>query len=329
MPNKSYLTDIAVALIFFNRPDCLQATFSAIAKSRPSTLFLIQDGAREGRDDDKINVQRCRDIVKNIDWDCNVYTDYSETNLGCGMRVYSGINKAFQIVDKLAIIEDDIVVSPDFLPFCKTMLDRYENDERIGMISGMNHIGIYKECPYSYFFSSQGGAIWGWATWKRVWAQTEWDLSCYDDKYALKVFPLMMRPNSYGKALVKILHDKHISINKHEKQTSWSFQFGFPSCYLQSRLNIIPTRNLISNIGFTGDGAHSANAIYYMPRGIRCIYNAPIYSLPTPYNHPHYTINDLYYADLVRQIMGGGIIRHFTRFIETILYRIFPLLGKL
>lgn len=329
MPNKSYLTDIAVALIFFNRPDCLRATFSAIAQSRPSTLFLIQDGAREEREDDRINIQKCRDIVKNIDWDCTVYTDYSDTNLGCGMRVYSGINKAFQIVDKIAIIEDDIVISPDFLPFCKTMLDHYEYDERIGMISGMNHIGTYKECPYSYFFSSQGGAIWGWATWKRVWEQMEWDLSCYNDKYALKIFPLTVRPISDGNALIKILKEKYSSYLKKKKQTSWSFQFGFTSCYLQSRLNIIPVCNLIQNIGFSGDSVHSSGAIYYVPRGLRCVYSAPTYPLSVPYKHPRYVINDLYYAKMQRKIMGGGVIRHFSRRIETLLYRIFPFLGKL
>lgn len=46
---KGFLTDVPVALIFFNRPDTFQKTFEAVAAARPSKLFLIQDGARKSK----------------------------------------------------------------------------------------------------------------------------------------------------------------------------------------------------------------------------------------------------------------------------------------
>lgn len=45
METKPYITDIAVAIIFFNRPSALAETFAAVAEARPSRLYLIQDGA--------------------------------------------------------------------------------------------------------------------------------------------------------------------------------------------------------------------------------------------------------------------------------------------
>ena len=144
MNEQQFKTDIAVALIFFNRPECLMHTFTAIAESRPSKLYLIQDGPRSNHPDDLDNINKCRSIVENINWKCDVHKIYSSENLGCGMRVYSGISEAFTKEEKLVIIEDDIVIGETFLPFCKDLLDRYENDERIGMISGMNHLGVYK-----------------------------------------------------------------------------------------------------------------------------------------------------------------------------------------
>lgn len=45
MEEKSFITDIAVAIVFFNRPKSLSETFAAVATARPSRLYLIQDGA--------------------------------------------------------------------------------------------------------------------------------------------------------------------------------------------------------------------------------------------------------------------------------------------
>lgn len=146
-----YKTDVPVALVFFNRPDTLKEVFESIRRARPSKLFLIQDGAREGNEKDRINIPKCRAIVEDVDWDCEVHKIYSDENLGCGYRIYSGVSEAFKHVDRLVIIEDDIVIGEDMLPFCAEMLERYKDDQRIDKISGMNHVIEYKECPYSYF----------------------------------------------------------------------------------------------------------------------------------------------------------------------------------
>lgn len=44
-----YKTDIAVLILFFNRPECLEKVFEAVREARPSRLFLYQDGPRGGR----------------------------------------------------------------------------------------------------------------------------------------------------------------------------------------------------------------------------------------------------------------------------------------
>ena len=319
--------DIPVALIFFNRPDCLKKTFSAIREARPSRLFLIQDGPRENRSNDVVNIQKCREIVDQIDWQCNVTKLYSDHNLGCGQRVFSGITEAFKDVDRLVIIEDDIVIGQSFLRFCCDLLERYKDDERIAMISGMNHVGEYENCPYDYFFSSQGGAIWGWATWKRVWENFDWGLECIEDSYACNCLSKTIRPKSFYKQLIGTLKSKRSSILKQEEQTSWSFQFGFPSTFLQHRLNIIPTKNQISNIGFSIDSAHSS-PLHRIPRGLRKVYNGERYSITFPLSHPKYVVDDFYYADLQGKVLGSGTFRKIYRFFEAHLYKLLPFLGR-
>ena len=163
-----YRSDIQVAVlcIFFNRPECFAKSFAAVRRARPSKLLLWQDGPRENCPDDIEGIRRCREIAGDIDWDCDVYTFYHEKNYGCDPSTFYSHKWAFSLVDKCIVLEDDVVPDPSFFSFCKEMLDRYENDLRINRICGMNNVPGFS-CPDSYFFSSVG-AVWGWATWKRV-----------------------------------------------------------------------------------------------------------------------------------------------------------------
>ena len=256
---ENFKTDIPVALVFFNRPDTLKKVFEAIRKARPSKLFLIQDGAREGNVKDLKNVPICREIVENVDWDCEVHKIYSDINLGCGYRIYSGITEAFKIVDRLVIVEDDIVIGDDMLPFCAELLEKYKDDQRIDKISGMNHMLDYKDCPYSYFFAEGGGAVWGWATWKRVWENFEWNWECTEDHYTMRIMPYLKFPIVTGAWLKSIVEKKVASMKSGEKQTSWSMQCNVSCCRLQSRISIVPKMNLISNIGLIGEHSNSSS----------------------------------------------------------------------
>ena len=139
---EPFKTDIAVAMIFFNRPNTLKTVFESVREARPSKLYLIQDGARANHPEDVENIAKCRGIVNNIDWECEVIRDYSDVNLGCGKRIFTGLGNVFTREKYAAIIEDDIVIGKSFLPFCREMCERYKDDQRIHMISGMNHLGI-------------------------------------------------------------------------------------------------------------------------------------------------------------------------------------------
>ena len=162
---QPYKTDVAVLILFFNRPDHLSKVFAEVRKARPSKLFLYQDGPRGERD--MAGIEACRRVVENIDWECDVQRLYQERNYGCDPSEYISQKWAFSFVDKCIVLEDDDVPSQSFFTFCKEMLDRYENDERIWMIAGFNPEEQLKDYPYDYLFTSVF-SIWGWASWRRV-----------------------------------------------------------------------------------------------------------------------------------------------------------------
>lgn len=320
---KNYLIDIPVALIFFARPDHLEVTFNKIKQLKPSILFLIQDGSRSGNKSDEAKVLECKAIVENIDWECKVFKNYSETNLGCGMRVKSGISWAFEHVDRLVIIEEDCVPGDSFLVFCKEMLEKYLHDERISMISGMNHLDKYELTSNDYFFS-EGGTIWGWATWKRAWETIDFQLTWLEEEDAVRLIK-----NKYGKHIVERAQIFKKKLNQGQRLTSWSFQHGI-NMYFQHGLILLPKYNLVSNIGIGEGGANTGSSLELLPKAIRKLYYKKTFILNPPYKHPKYVINDIFYYNEFINVLGlDKPFIKFKRKMESKYYRIKFKLKKL
>lgn len=316
---KDFLIDIPVALVFFNRPEPLEEVFKAIKECKPSILFLIQDGARETNKTDLINIEKCKRIVEQIDWECKVYKNYSNENLGCGMRIYSGISWCFEYVDRLCIIEDDCKPTMQFFLFAKELLEMYKDDQRVDMISGMNNLEIYSETKTSYIFS-ETGSIWGWATWKRAWSKIDYNLSLIDDEEAIRLLTNYIKPYRLRKYLIKEGKNKRSLIQNSTRLTSWSYQRGI-NMYLNSGLIIVPTKNLVSNIGLTDDSVHSVNSIKKIPKAFQKLFFMKTYDIDFPLVHPKYIIRDLYFdRKMLRLMYPVGVVR-FLRKIESFIRR--------
>ena len=160
-----------VALLIFNRPDTTERVFNAVAKARPSKLLVVADGPRDSRPGEAARCEQTRAIIKRVDWDCEVITNFADRNMGCKLRVSSGIDWIFEQVEEAIILEDDCLPDPSFFRFCDEMLERYRDNERVGMVSGGNlQFGRHRGTG-SYYFSKYTH-IWGWASWRRAWKRT-------------------------------------------------------------------------------------------------------------------------------------------------------------
>lgn len=317
---KPFLIDVPVALIFFNRPSPLKEVFEEIRNARPSKLFLIQDGERDGNHADKINMEKCRQVVACIDWDCEVRTNYSSQNLGCGMRIYSGISWCFEYVDRLCIIEDDCKPTYSYFRFCAELLERFKDDQRIDMISGMNNLGTYELSQYSYIFAKTG-SIWGWATWRRAWHTIEYNLDFIKDEDAVRLLRGSIMPKRKADILIQEGRKKYETLKKGEKLSAWSYQKGM-NMYLQSGLIIVPTKNLISNIGLTDDSVHSVNSIKKIPRALQKLYFMKTYDMEFPLRHPKYVIEDVEFNKTIDELMDPHPFVKFLRRLESYIRRL-------
>src|SRR5690606_28025389 len=112
------------------------------------------------------------------DWNCEVHTLFRDTNLGCKQAVSGAISWFFEQEEMGIILEDDCLPAASFFEYCAFFLDKYQHDERIMQVSGLNFAGTYPQAGYGYLFSKFGG-IWGWATWKRAWEKFTLDAGQY------------------------------------------------------------------------------------------------------------------------------------------------------
>lgn len=313
--NVGMQTDVPVFMIFFNRPEPLSKVFEAVRQARPKKLFLACDGPRDNRVDDIENSNKCKQIVSNIDWPCEVYKNYSDVNLGCGMRMYTGVTWAFEQVDRLMILEDDCVPSQDFFPFCEELLEKYKCDERIYMISAMNHLGIYKKTENDYFFA--GGCCWGWATWKRAWSHMDFNMNFLEDDYSMqcveKLYPYYKSARNIGKARTQ-------QLNEGKKLSAWTYQSGMAAA-LNNQMSIVPQKNMITNIGLTADSTHAVDNIKKLPKKTQAYFNMPTYKVEFPLKHPKYIIEDRMYYELVQKNFKPTFFTKIEQIIRKIIYR--------
>lgn len=238
-----------VLFLIFNRPDITYKVFNEIRKAKPKKLFIFADGPRKEVRNDIEQCRLTRNIIKQINWDCQVKTNFYNNNLGCNLAVTSGINWFFKHVDKGIILEDDCLPNQSFFWFCQELLKKYKDDERIMMISGNSYQFGRNVEKASYYFSKLP-SIWGWAVWRRSW--NFFDLNVKD-------FPKFNEQKR-----IKNIFDDRITQNfwsrkifgRYNGRNTWDFAWAY-AMFKQCGLCICPTNNLVSNIGF---GSDSSNA---------------------------------------------------------------------
>ncbi len=304
---KSWKTDVAVLLIFFSRYETFEKVFESIRIAKPRVLLLWQDGPREGRNDDIEGILKCRQIAENIDWNCTVYKQYNEQNYGCDPSTFYAQRWAFSLVDKCIVLEDDMVAEPTFFDYCKELLDKYENDQRINHICGINFFENMEDCPYDYLFAYNGTGA--WASWRRV--ADEWDstYSFLDNEYCINNL------KNRGKGLFK----ETLKVAKNRRKIGkayWETILGM-NCMLNNRLVIIPKRNMVTNIGMDEKSTHGANA-KLIPKSTMRLFNMPTYPQTFPINHPPYVVWDENYYNKMCELNAWG--KPFKKFVRNVRY---------
>lgn len=262
-----------ILFLVFNRPDTTRDVFQAIRAARPPRLYIAADGARPDRSGERERSEEVRRTATAVDWPCEVRTLFRDRNLGCKLAVSGGISWFFEQEEEGIILEDDVLPDASFFPFCEELLDRYRFNPEIMMVSGDYFRGVDPGARASYFFSRYTH-IWGWASWRRAWSRYDRDMKQWP---ALRNTDFLARVcdgdpgcSRHWTAAFDAVHAGQID--------TWDYQWLFCS-FVNSGLSVLPTRNLVRNIGFTGEATHTTDAAAWVGR-------LPVHSMDFPLRHP-------------------------------------------
>lgn len=299
MNNSGY--SIPVLFIVFKRPQVAMEAFKRIKKVKPQKLYLACDGPRN--DKEKVLVEETkRVILESIDWDCEVNKKFEEQNLGCAYGVLSAINWMFENETEGIILEDDCVVQDSFFRFMREMLDKYRDDNRIGMIDGANYINnvdIIDSYCFSKFKSTNG-----WATWRRAWKNMDMDMKWRNTPFEKSVLVntgFMGKDYKYWKYKLKVIDNKQAS--------AWDWQWYF-SLSANNQLSVFPKYSLVTNIGFGEGATHTTEkntpSCYIAKNELEFPLSHPKYIIPYyDFDKNFYKSNNTLFYTLMRYIPFG------------------------
>lgn len=238
-----------IIIFAFNRPDSLTAAINAILRNpeaKDSDLFIFVDGYRNDKADEKEKVDAVRKIASEIKGFRSLKCVFSNTNKGLGPSIINGVNDIITKYGRVIVIEDDLIVQPNFLAFMNRALNHYETTEKVWSICGYtNKISLPKNYNKDAYFCTRSSS-WGWGTWVDRWQSVDWTFNNWNEwKKHKKAFNSWGGSDCFGM----------LQSCKEGRNKSWAIRFCFAQ-FMQKRLSLFPIKSLVDNRGFDGQGTN-------------------------------------------------------------------------
>jgi hypothetical protein len=244
-----------ILFLIYNRPDTTKLVFEEIRKQKPQNLYIAADGAKENKTGEEELCDLTREIITQIDWDCNIRTLFRQKNLGSKYAVSSAITWLFEHEEQGIILEDDCIPNDSFFFFCQELLIKYKHDSKIMHITGSNLNDTFKFGDGSYYYS-QYANVWGWATWKRAW--NKFDLEINDKETYLELIN-----HTFKHISERVFWRSRIELIKSNQVDAWDYQWMF-SIWREKGICLNSNYNLVTNIGFGKDATHTTGGSPYL-----------------------------------------------------------------
>lgn len=247
---------LAVLLIIYNRPALAVQVVTALREYKPAKVYIAADGPRASSDAELCRLCR-QGVVNEIDWDCEVYTRFSDENLGCGRGPSSAISWFFENEECGVILEDDCLPSLSFFNFCEQMLSKFFDTDDVMMVAGFNpHACDNESSLYSFTRYSR---TWGWATWRTAWQRFDYGVRDWGEwRWRFKYFSFFYFDLGEALCFGRIMD----SLDR--RDDVWDAQWFF-SLMKHRGLCVVPDANLIVNLGDGVDSTHFQSGNFPYP----------------------------------------------------------------
>ena len=250
---------VPVVLFTFKRSNTVERILKVLKSVNVSKIYLFSDGGRNEEEKALVNKTR-EEILKMIDWDCEVIKMFKDDNQGVFNQIALGAKSVFEKEEKAIFLEDDNLPEPSFFRYAETMLNKYQDDEKVLWVCGTNYEEESKYLNTDYVFTKHMLPC-GWASWSHKF-----------NKYYLTSFAILNDKANRKKIKkayeYKWLYRQQIRNFRCEKYRedhnrrfqSWDFHMALTLRYFDL-YGIAPKYNQIRNIGIDDFSTHGGNSI--------------------------------------------------------------------
>jgi hypothetical protein len=237
-----------IALFVFKRHYHTRKTLESLALNPEfleSQLYIFCDGPKTYRDFD--DVATTRKLVKGWPHPNKIIVE-RQANMGLANSIILGVSELTEKFGTVIVVEDDLVVSSQFIGFLNDALIKYASSPRVMQISAfMFSVEEFSQEQKTVFFPFISS--WGWATWARAWKF--FDPNATDWQY-LRRFPAVRKRFDLDGCYN---YSDMLYLQMVGEIDSWAIRWNW-SVYINNGLVVYPPVSLVKNIGFDGSGTH-------------------------------------------------------------------------
>lgn len=233
-----------VALFAYERLEHLKKTVAALQANygaAETELYVFSDGARHHNLD---RIKTVRRYLHSLNGFKRIQIFERDHNMGLAENIKAGISHVFMKHDRIIVLEDDIVTSPNFLLYINAALRFYAHNDKVGHINAWSYPLAEKSSEDFYFLDIMN--CWGWATWKDTW-------SLFNDNPVYWVNAM-----SYFEKNQVDLNGSgefwpQVQSNIRGKKNTWAI-FWYLSLFENDLFSLTPRTSFCQNIGHDGSG---------------------------------------------------------------------------
>lgn len=237
---------IPVLIVGYKRVEEIKKLVLSCIDSGANQVYIAIDGAKSGENKLASQYVQIFDSLR-VDFPSIKFLFWMrEENLGSATSVITAIDWAFQSETELAVLEDDLVISPNLLKYFTKNINQLSTKKL--MITGSN---VFTD----FFHESRVGSthfpvVWGWATTKDNWKLMRNGIFSRQLVY----------PHSTKLRVKNFLETGRVRALSAEID-AWDIPLSAWMYATQSEC-LVPSINLVSNRGFGAEATHTTDDVW-------------------------------------------------------------------
>lgn len=244
-----------IAIFCYKRAAKLKTCIEALLKNPECAdleIIFFSDGYKNENDMD--GVLETRAYIDSIRGFKKIHKCFRERNFSTGPNFKEGITFLCNNYEQFIVVEDDLVVSPNYLRYMLQALSFYKGEKSVFCITGY----CFPLDVNNYAFDTvmcKRFCAYGWAAWSSQVKHVNWDMVALDR--LIKTSPgFKRRLNSEGHDLMRTLR-KQIS----GAISTWDIQFQVHVAENNLRV-VYPIVSKVKNIGFDTESTNTFGIDY-------------------------------------------------------------------